>query len=74
MRYTCEPPITNAAGDAVVQRVKVTVEIHEIRAHPYQFKADIGDMYQGIRIVRDERIPLGEIHITEGNRIMVLKQ
>ena len=72
MKLTWEPPHVNAAGDAVEYRANLTMEMREIRAHPDRFKADIGDMYQGCRIVRDATIPLGEIHVIEGNRRMVL--
>ena len=73
MKYTWEPPRTNDAGDAVEYRVKVTMEMREMRAHPDRFKADIGGIYQGIRIVRDATIPMDEIHVIEGNRKMVMR-
>ncbi len=59
-------------GDTVVYRATMTMEVRQIIAHPDRFKSDIGDTYRGIRIIRDETIPLNEIHVIEGNRRMVI--
>ena len=71
MKLEWAPPTTE--GESVVYRATMTMEMREIRANPAQFKAGVGDVHQGVRVVRDANIPLGEIHVIEGNRRMVMK-
>lgn len=71
MKFTYSKP--QIEGDSVVTRVSMTIQPREVRAHPDRFKADIGDTYQGMRVVRDPTIPMNEIHVIEGNRRMVMR-
>jgi hypothetical protein len=45
----------------------------EIRAHPKRFTDDMGDTYEGIRLIRDEAIPLNEIHFLNATHRMIMK-
>ena len=43
-----------------------------IYAHPDTFVDDIGDTYEGVAIHRDLSIPIGEIRLSDGTRMMIL--
>lgn len=45
----------------------------EIHAHPKHFTDDMGDTYQGIRLIRDATIPLNEIHFLDATHRMIMK-
>lgn len=56
-----------------IMRVNVAFRVDAVAMHPDMIKHDRPVEYRGISIRRDDTIPMNEIHITSGPRLIKLK-